>query len=996
MRRPFLRCQRMLRGSGLIAKVAVLAIAWLSVSADVVRAQDQQIIRVGNGLPGSLCVERGLNGIRDSLASGDDFIFGEDIQVGSNGICESTPNSLNPGGDDAHPSDITLGQGQAFRAIINPGALFLCDSPVTLQNDDVRRVMDPTLDPPGTGTPRQVAVRSDPGATIESTAGGDDVITALICPDSDGTIESVVTGDDQISAANDLRCAICPFVTTACITPGPDDTLDSTAAGTDEEREYVSAGANGRSETTAAGTDLQAILVGRGHEFTICVDSGADGIADSTLCGNGVPDVDENGISFVIDLPECEDSNQISGDGCNSICQTEFCGDGVTQPGLGEGCDSGAVNTAGCDFDCTLPMCGDGIANMPAGETCDTSGESATCDANCTAVTCGDFTTNTTAGEDCDTGGVNTLTCDSDCSSPLCGDSIENTPAGEECDDGNTTPNDGCNAVCDDEVCGDLIVQTGIGEECEDGNFIDDDGCDSNCTFTACGNGIVTSGEQCDDAGESATCDADCTPAVCGDLTVNAAADEVCDEGGETATCDANCTDVFCGDGTPNAAAGEECDDGNTKNNDACVVGCQDNICGDGFKNRGVEQCDDGNTDDGDGCSAGCLDEEGVCGDGAVNGLCSAGDVGTLCVNNTDCDTGGPPDGECDLEACDDSNNSGQDDCTTECEFAVCGDGFVQTKGTPPFEECDDGNTVPGDGCSATCENECGNGVIDGACSQGLVGQYCQNNGDCDTGSPGVCLTEPCDWGISGLCLPGPSICSAVCLIATCGNGAVECDEECDLGPNNGVSGSGCTSACERNLIGAKELTGRNECVGAWTLDSPPQDASQRRQACTDGAPCDFDVVPGQCTLRIGYCLNRPLPASCTPGDIVSVDLLRLRVTDPVHAAAAEGLTNAIAALAPSLADVPDRCREGERRKICSIPDNAECDTYLGASNGFCDIGTGVSFTPALDPGVDQITTCTPGVDVVLPAGEKLSLLTKIRRNDLPGEKDSMRVSCEP
>ncbi len=97
--------------------------------------------------------------------------------------------------------------------------------------------------------------------------------------------------------------------------------------------------------------------------------------------------------------------------------------------------------------------------------------------------------------------------------------------------------------------------------------------------------------------------------------------------------------------------------------------------------------------------------------------------------------------------------------------------------------------------------------------------------------------------------------------------------------------------------------------------------------------------------------------------------------------------------------ETPDRCREGVRSKNCSIPDDDECDTFLGAGNGLCDIGTGVVFTPPLDPAIlggDQITTCTPGTDVVVPTGDKLKLRTLIRRSEdgLRKDKDRLRLIC--
>ena len=65
---------------------------------------------------------------------------------------------------------------------------------------------------------------------------------------------------------------------------------------------------------------------------------------------------------------------------------------------------------------------------------------------------------------------------------------------------------------------------------------------------------------------------------------------------------------------------------------------------------------------------------------------------------------GGPADpcgnGEVDTsEQCDDANENPNDECTTECQRALCGDGFVRVF----LEECDDGNTDDLDGCSSAC-----------------------------------------------------------------------------------------------------------------------------------------------------------------------------------------------------------------------------------------------------------------------------------------------------
>jgi cysteine-rich repeat protein len=64
---------------------------------------------------------------------------------------------------------------------------------------------------------------------------------------------------------------------------------------------------------------------------------------------------------------------------------------------------------------------------------------------------------------------------------------------------------------------------------------------------------------------------------------------------------------VVCSDGLTEGS--EECDDGNLNDNDDCTNACTDAICGDASlwdQGLGSEQCDDGGTTPGDGCSATC------------------------------------------------------------------------------------------------------------------------------------------------------------------------------------------------------------------------------------------------------------------------------------------------------------------------------------------------------------------------------------------------------
>lgn len=161
-------------------------------------------------------------------------------------------------------------------------------------------------------------------------------------------------------------------------------------------------------------------------------------------------------------------------------------------------------------------------------------------------------------------------------------------------------------------VCGDGTV--GGGEECDDAG--ESATCNADCTFAVCGDGQTnfTALEECDDAGESDLCDADCTIAECGDGTTNVSALEECDDGGESATCNADCTVATCGDGILNTSAGEACDDGNADESDGCLSTCELDDDGDGSGN-GSDNCpNDPNADqadlDGDGAGDVCDDED--------------------------------------------------------------------------------------------------------------------------------------------------------------------------------------------------------------------------------------------------------------------------------------------------------------------------------------------------------------------------------------------------
>jgi cysteine-rich repeat protein len=197
-------------------------------------------------------------------------------------------------------------------------------------------------------------------------------------------------------------------------------------------------------------------------------------LTPATSCGDGVLDPNE----------QCDDGNNVSGDGCSAACELETtCGDGVI--GAGEQCDDGNTTSGdGCSATCQLEtVCGNGI--VEGVEQCDdgntVSGDG--CSSICTYETvCGDGKKE--GNEQCDDGNkVAGDGCSPSCHLEVCGNHI--VDPGEQCDDGNTVSGDGCSATCQHEPrCGDGVLDPG--EECDDGNTTNDDGCSKSCHLEPC------------------------------------------------------------------------------------------------------------------------------------------------------------------------------------------------------------------------------------------------------------------------------------------------------------------------------------------------------------------------------------------------------------------------------------------------------------------------------------------------------------------------------
>ena len=234
---------------------------------------------------------------------------------------------------------------------------------------------------------------------------------------------------------------------------------------------------------------------------------------DCTLpvCGNGIKDVGE----------ECDDGNDVDGDGCESDCTVTpgapVCGNGIVEGD--EECDDGNQRDGdGCESDCTLPFCGNGIVDR---------------------------------GEQCDPGLDDT--CEPDCTLPFCGNGVVDD--GEECDDGNRQNGDDCENDCTLPVCGNGIVDDG--EECDDGNDVAGDGCESDCTITPPPDFVRDIGSaQAKAAGTRATVSVPDEPVPVGDTVVvtvamtNVAGTVTCgDTKGNVYTVDAQASNPDAGSG---------------------------------------------------------------------------------------------------------------------------------------------------------------------------------------------------------------------------------------------------------------------------------------------------------------------------------------------------------------------------------------------------------------------------------------------------------------
>jgi len=359
------------------------------------------------------------------------------------------------------------------------------------------------------------------------------------------------------------------------------------------------------------------------------------GTCIDAVCGDGLTTAPE----------ECDDSNTVDGDGCDS-CKFSCVSTNTTR-----NCASKdpCVGPGTCDD--KTHSCSKGTP-LADGTVCDTGKicKSGTC----VSAACGDGIVGT--GEECDfgTGNGPGTGCEVDCKF-----SCKKSP--DSCPDTET-----CNGT---ETCTTVTVSGATGQKCAAGTpLADGTACGTSggkcksgvCATALCGNGTIDTGEDCDfgtgngpGTGCELSCKFSCTKSpdscpdsepcngteTCATVTVSGKTGQKCSAGTPLAACAAcgtggvcvasTCKSSVCGDSCLDTTKGETCDPPATGTCDTSCKKIVAAVCGNGTRETG-EECDDSNTTNLDGCDSKCKFEQ----DHRFNSLKMQWTTDTYCTAN--------------------------------------------------------------------------------------------------------------------------------------------------------------------------------------------------------------------------------------------------------------------------------------------------------------------------------------------------------------------------
>ncbi|MBU0467185.1 MAG: right-handed parallel beta-helix repeat-containing protein, partial [Nanoarchaeota archaeon] len=394
--------------------------------------------------------------------------------------------------------------------------------------------------------------------------------------------------------------------------------------------------------------------------------SHSDGDPDCTWCGDGIVQApNDDG-----ENEECDDGNNLNGDGCDEFCQDEPEPECTTDEQCDDGsfCDGVETCQAGTCVAGTPPCVDDGV--------------------ECTTVLCDEGSDQCNVPDDGYCQDILGLFCDGE----------ETCDAVDDCQAGFLDWSDGVYCTvdsCDEDL--DEIIHTANDVLCQDGLWCNGaEICDAvlgcqNGTQEVCDDGLECSVDSCDEGEDEGDDEGQCVSDT-SDCTCTVETQEVdCDDGNLCTLDTCNPNTLLC-NLPENVINGTECDDGFF-----CTLG---DVCSGGVCSGDENECSDGFS-----CTVGTCDD--------VNDVCIQAGYDALCNDQTYCNG---------TEVCNitlgcvagDPIVCGGDD-GIECTDHICVEEIANCAHVENNTNCEDGFMclVDEGGCVDTSGSFCGNNIAE-------------------------------------------------------------------------------------------------------------------------------------------------------------------------------------------------------------------------------------------------------------------------------------------